>query len=243
RPSRTSAGSATRLAPSPGSATSSPSTLSAPATPASTPSRCSNHTSSRSTWPWCGASTAPSTSSAWSGAWSSTPTTSRSGSWPRASRPPARRAPSASSAVTSPRDSSSASPRNADRRLRPGGSDPAAGGEVVVVDGRGPVAAPDPPGGLEGLDHRAGTHDHAGSDVAAIEVGGGGRWLDASVDQVRVLDRVEIDGGADGVERQVGGPGDRAEVEGRGVVGGHGAGVVAAEALDPLDPLEREPDR
>ena len=121
-----------------------------------------------------------------------------------------------------------------------------------IVLARLPVAAPLPADRVERVGDGIGPHDHAGASVAAVDEGGGGRRQDAVTHHVGVLYRVDVDGGAEGVERQRVGPGHGAEVEPGAVVGRHRAIVVATVGVDadhaldgkarPVDALERARD-
>ena len=73
-------------------------------------------------------------------------------------------------------------------------------GEVLVVGRPGPAASPLPAGGREGLDELAARHRHSGPDVRAIEVRPAGRRVDAAGEQVRVLERIDVDRLAVGVQ-------------------------------------------
>ena len=76
---------------------------------------------------------------------------------------------------------------------------PAGGGEVLVVLERRPVAAPRPAAGGEGVDHRVAGVDHPGVVAAAIRVARRlGREHRAALD-VRVHERVDVDGPPVGV--------------------------------------------
>src|SRR5918997_58564 len=75
----------------------------------------------------------------------------------------------------------------------------AVGGEVLVVLGPGPVAAPLPPDPPEGTHGRAARLDHALGVPRAVRVGpAGGRGHVTGGGHVRVLDRVEVDRLAEG---------------------------------------------
>src|SRR5690606_12600330 len=112
--------------------------------------------------------------------------------------------------------------------------------EVLVVDRGGPVAAPLEARPRERAHHDVTVDDHAGPDVVPIQI------LPARLGQhqvsadVRVLDRVDVDRLAVGMNRELATAGLLPAVERRAVVGLHGRIVVPAVVLDALHPADRE---
>src|SRR5262249_2572438 len=124
-----------------------------------------------------------------------------------------------------------------------GGRSAAGGGEVLVVGGVGPAAAPVPADGGERVVHRGAGAGHAGADVPAVEVVAPGGRGDAAALGGGGLDPVDVDGLAVAVHRPLGRPGRDGEpaVERGGVVCGHRRVVARTERIDRVHPADGEP--
>src|SRR6185436_9346564 len=78
--------------------------------------------------------------------------------------------------------------------------------EVLIVLGRRPAPSPPPTDPPEGPDDDVTTNDHPRTDVRSVEIPAAPAGRDLGAVDVRVLDRVEIDGAAVGVLGPCGGP-------------------------------------